>query len=102
MVMDRMSFFATLFKVYENPEMGMLLLYFTIFALSVIVYRLGFAKKLPILQNIVIYSVLAFGCTVLTFLGAFLPVAEGLVIATLVLGVYKIRLKQSQKTEKQA
>ncbi|WLR52183.1 YlaH-like family protein [Bacillus tianshenii] len=101
-VVERLSFFAALFKVDQNPEQGMLFLYFTIFGLSILVYKLGFAKKLPVLKNVIIYSVLAFGCTVLTFLGVFLPVAEGLVIAALVLGVYKLRLKQSQKQEKEA
>lgn len=98
-VVERLSFFAALFKVDENPEQGMLYLYFTIFALSVLVYQLGFAKKLPLLKNVIIYVVMAFGCTLFTFLGAFLPVAEGLVIAALVLGIYKLRLKQSQREE---
>ncbi|HWO95464.1 MAG TPA: YlaH-like family protein, partial [Bacillus sp. (in: firmicutes)] len=39
------------------------------------------------------------GCTILTFLGIFLPVAEGLVVAALVLIIYKIRLHQSKKQE---
>jgi len=77
----------------------MWMLYLTIFALSVLVYKLGFAKKLPILKSAVIYTFLALGCTVLTFLGIFLPVAEGLVVAALVLIIYKIRLYQAKKQE---
>ncbi|TYR80327.1 hypothetical protein FZC66_12230 [Priestia megaterium] len=96
-VQEHLSFFAALFRVDQNPEVGMWLLYLTILALSIIVYKLGFAKKLPLLKSIIIYTFLAFGCTILTFLGIFLPVAEGLVVAALVLIIYKIRLHQSKK-----
>jgi succinate-acetate transporter protein len=101
-VKEHLSFFAALYKVGDSPEateVGMWLLYLTIFALSVLVYKLGFAKKLPILKSALIYTFLALGCTVLTFLGIFLPVAEGLVVAALVLIIYKIRLHQSKKHE---
>lgn len=98
-VKEHLSFFAALYKVGDNPEAGMWLLYLTILALSVLVYKLGFAKKLPILKSVVIYTFLALGCTILTFLGIFLPVAEGLVVAALVLIIYKIRLHQSKKQE---
>jgi hypothetical protein len=96
-VSERLSLFPALFRVDQNPEIGMWLLYITIFLLSVLVYKLGFAKKLPILKSIVIYFFLALGCTLLTFLGIFLPVAEGLMVASLVLIIYKIRLYQSKK-----
>ncbi|AKO94976.1 MULTISPECIES: YlaH-like family protein [Priestia] len=98
-VSERLQFFAKLFKVDENPEAGMWLLYFTILLLAVVVYNLGFARKLPIIKNVIIYALLAFGCTILTFFGAFLPVAEGLLIAAIVLGVYKVRLHQAKKNE---
>ncbi|MBO1510570.1 YlaH-like family protein [Metabacillus sp. BG109] len=77
----------------------MWMLYITILLLSILVFKLGFAKKLPILKSAVIYLFLALGCTVLTFLGIFLPVAEGLVVASLILIIYKIRLYQSKKQE---
>ncbi|WP_404900591.1 YlaH-like family protein [Priestia filamentosa] len=98
-VSERLQFFAKLFKVDENPEAGMWLLYFTILLLAVVVYNLGFARKLPIIKNVIIYALLAFGCTILTFFGVFLPVAEGLLIAAIVLGVYKVRLHQAKKNE---
>ncbi|WP_176483737.1 MULTISPECIES: YlaH-like family protein [Bacillus] len=98
-VSERLSFFAKLYRVDENPELGMWLLFLTIFALSVLVYKLGFALKLPILKSAVIYLFLFFGTSVLTFLGAFLPVAEGLVVAALILIIYKIRLHNSNKME---
>jgi hypothetical protein len=98
-VSERLQFFAKLFKVDENPEAGMWLLYVTILLLAIVVYNLGFARKLPIIKNVIIYALLAFGCTILTFFGAFLPVAEGLLIAVLVLGAYKVRLHQAKKNE---
>lgn len=96
---ERLSFFASLFRVDEQPELGMQLLYILILILSIIVYKLGFAKKLPVLKSVIIYFFLALGCTVLTFLGVFLPVAEGLVVAALILIIYKIRLKRSKNAE---
>lgn len=98
-VEERMSFFASLYRVSENPEMGMWLLYATVFLLSIVVYKLGFARKLPVLKSAVIYIVLALGCTILTFLAVFLPVAEGLVVAALVLILYKVRLHRFKKEE---
>lgn len=96
---DQLSFFASLFQVAENPKLGMWLLYFTILALSVLVYKLGFAKKLPPLKAGIVYLFLALGCTVLTLLGAFLPIAEGLVVAALVLILYKVRLYKTKQEE---
>lgn len=98
-VSDYLSFFPALYRVEQNPDLGMWLLYITIFLLSVVVYKLGFAKNLPILKSVVIYFFLALGCTVLTFLGIFLPVAEGLVVAAVILIVYKIRLHNSKKAD---
>ncbi|MCS0672914.1 YlaH-like family protein [Cytobacillus firmus] len=101
-VSQRLSFFAALFKVHENPTIGMWLLYITIVLLSILVFKLGFAKKLPIIKSAVIYTFLILGCTVLTFLGVFLPVAEGLVVAALILIIYKIRLHQEKKEQAKA
>jgi hypothetical protein len=98
-VSERLSFFASLFRVDEQPETGMWLLYLTIVALCIVVYKLGFAKKLPILKSAIIYLFLIMGCTILTFLAAFLPVAEGLVVAALILIIYKIRLRNEKKQE---
>lgn len=81
-VSENLSFFAMLFRVDENPQTGMWLLYGTILVLAIIVFKLGFARRLPILKALVIYLFLIFGRTFLTFLGIFLPVAEGLVVAT--------------------
>ena len=94
---DSLSFFAALYKVQENSTLGMWLLYITIIVLCIIVFKLGFAKKLPLIKSAVIYLFLILGCTVLTFFAVFLPITEGLVVAALILIVYKIRLNQQKK-----
>lgn len=94
---SRLSFFAALFRVEQNPTVGMWLLYLTILGLSILVYKLGFAQKLPLIKSIIIYVFLALGSTILSFLGIFLPVAEGLVLAALILIIYKIRLRYHQR-----
>ncbi|AIK37425.1 MULTISPECIES: YlaH-like family protein [Bacillus] len=96
-MLERMSFFAKLYNVDVNPEVGMWQLYGTMIILSALVYKLGFARKLPLLKNIVIYVSLAIGCTVLTFLGVFLPVGEGLVVTAIVFGIYRLRLRQAKQ-----
>ncbi|MED0656585.1 YlaH-like family protein [Anoxybacillus ayderensis] len=93
-VIGRLSFFASLYNVHEQPTKGMWLLYATIVVLSIIVYRLGFARQLPLLKNVIIYSLLVLGCTILTFFAVFLPVAEGLLVAAIVLIIYKWRLRR--------
>src|SRR4051812_11050886 len=91
-ITERLSFFAALYRVDENSDLGMWLLYITILLLSILVFKLGFAPKLPLLKSIIIYLFLIFGCAFLSFLGIFLPIAEGLVVAALILIIYKIRL----------
>ncbi|MDP1417822.1 YlaH-like family protein [Peribacillus simplex] len=98
-IQERLSFFAALYRVDENPEAGMWYLYLTVLGLCILVYQLGFAKKLPLLKNVVIYVVMALGCTLLSFFAVFLPMGEALVIASLVLGIYRIRLHNSRKEE---
>ncbi|KWW11593.1 MULTISPECIES: YlaH-like family protein [Peribacillus] len=99
-IQERLSFFAALYRVDENPEAGMWYLYLTVLGLCILVYQLGFAKKLPLLKNVVIYAVMALGCTLLSFFAVFLPMGEALVIASLVLGIYRIRLHNSKKEER--
>lgn len=98
-VLERLTFFASLYDVHEDPERGMWLLYATVLLLSALVYRLGFARRLPLLKSVIIYTLLALGCTILTFFAVFLPIAEGLTVAALVLIIYKIRLKEAKQEE---
>ena len=70
-----------------------------VFLMSAIVYKLGFAKKLSIGRNVIIYTFLFVGCIVLTFLALFLPMIEGLIVAALILIVYKSRLWREKREE---
>jgi hypothetical protein len=99
MDINNMTFFAELYNVRENPAVGMWLLYITIIVLTIIVFKLGFARKLPLLQNIVIYTFLILGCTILSLFAVGLPIIEGLIVAALILIIYKIRLHQEKKQQ---
>lgn len=76
--------------------------FFAIFLLCAIVYKLGFAKKIKLWQNVVIYTFLFLGCIMLTFFAIFLPMIEGLIVAALILIVYKGRMKFEKKEEEKA
>ncbi|PZX08093.1 YlaH-like protein [Psychrobacillus insolitus] len=93
-VFGRMSSIARyIYETMPSYAMAGYVLFLTIFLLSVLVYKLGFAKKLRVGQNLVIYIFLLLGCLMLTFLAFFLPVVEALLVAALILIIYKIRLR---------
>nr|WP_188495465.1 YlaH-like family protein [Pullulanibacillus pueri] len=77
----------------------MFYLYLTIVFLSIIVYKLGFAKKLPMIKSIIIYFMLLIGCLILAVLSLQLPIVGALFIAAIVLVIYKLRLKSTKKKE---
>lgn len=93
-----LRFFIQLTDVHT----AVLLQYVYIVILSVIVYKLGFAKKLPLLKNIVIGVFLLIGCFIMLIFSYALPIAEGLAVAAFILIVYKIRLHQSKKQQAEA
>jgi len=90
---NRLQFFASLYQVDKNPQLGMWLLYGTIVVLCILAYKLGFSHKLPLLKSLVVYLFLFLGCTILTILGVGLPIAEGLFVIVLVLFIYRVRRK---------
>lgn len=97
-VFGRMSSISKLiYETMPNFDIAGYVLFLIIFLLSVLVYKLGFAKKLRFAQNVVIYVFLLLGCLMLTFLAFFLPVVEGLIVAALILIIYKIRLRLEKK-----
>jgi len=98
MVFGRMSAISRfIYEQMPNFDVAGYVLFFIIFALSVLVYKLGFAKRLPLRQNIVIYLFLFIGCLVLTFLAFFLPIVEGLMVAALILIIYKVRMRLEKR-----
>lgn len=86
-----------IYETMPTYDIAGYVLFLIIFLLSVVVYKLGFAKKLRLGQNLVIYAFLLIGCLMLTFLAFFLPVVEGLIVAALILIIYKIRLRLERK-----
>ena len=82
---------------YDVAGFALLLL---IYALSAVVFKLGFAKALPLWQNIIIYIMLFLGCIMLTFFAFFLPIVEGLLVASLILIVYKSRMWREKREER--
>ncbi|WP_277587278.1 YlaH-like family protein [Psychrobacillus antarcticus] len=97
-VFGRMSSISRyIYEVMPTYDIAGYVLFLLIFLLSVLVYKLGFAKKLRFRQNIVIYVFLLLGCLMLTFLAFFLPVVEGLIVAALILIIYKIRMRLEKR-----
>lgn len=96
-VAERLSFFGRLYNMDTNPDTGMWMMIGTIFILLVVVYNLGFARKIKLWQNIIIYIVMFIGTIMLAFLGVFYPVAESLIIAAIVLGLYRFRLHNERQ-----
>lgn len=78
-----------------------IILYVTNLVLIFIAYKLGFARKIPLLKNIIVYFLLAIGTVLLALFGgiAELPVTESLIIIVLVLGIYRLRLHRERKAK---
>jgi hypothetical protein len=91
-----------LYENLPNYDMAGFATFILVFLLSAIVYKLGFAKKLSLGKNIIIYIFLFLGCIILTFLALFLPMVEGLIVIALVLILYKIRLSGEKREERKA
>lgn len=99
-VMERMSGITRyLYENLPNFDLAGYATFVLVFLLSAIVYKLGFAKKLSVGRNLIIYAFLFIGCIVLTFLALFLPMIEGLIVAALILILYKSRLWREKREE---
>ncbi|MBD7907256.1 YlaH-like family protein [Sporosarcina sp. Sa3CUA8] len=87
-----------IYEMMPNFNVAGYVLFALVFLLAALVYKLGFARKIKPLQNVVIYTFLFIGCLVLTFLAFFLPIVEGLIVAALILIIYRVRrLNEHQK-----
>lgn len=94
--------FNTLANGENGPDLvlGFFFLYLTIAVLLAISFKLGFARKLPLLKSLVVYIFLSIGAVIIAFLGLKLPMAESLIIIVLILGTYRFRLYQERKAGK--
>lgn len=67
---------------------------------AAIAYKLGFARKLPVLKSALVYIILAFGSIIITFFSVVgYPMTESLIIMSLILGIYRFRLYQDKKAK---
>lgn len=80
-----------------NIELGFLLFYLTIAFLLAISYKLGFAKKLPVLKSVLVYIILCIGAIVIAFMGMGMPMAESLLIIVAILATYRFRMYKDRK-----
>ncbi|MEN2468158.1 YlaH-like family protein [Ornithinibacillus sp. FSL M8-0202] len=85
------------------------ILYVANLILAAIAYKLGFAKKLPILKSVIVYILLAIGIFVLNILFIImpatlaaqpLPMTESLVVICVVLAIYRIRMYLQRQAKK--
>lgn len=99
-VFDRMSGISRfIYETFETTtssgevdyKMAGFILLAVVFLMSALVFKLGFARKLKLFQTILIYAFLFVGCLILTFLAFFLPIVEGLIVAALILIIYRVR-----------
>ncbi|RYG74039.1 hypothetical protein EU245_04000 [Lentibacillus lipolyticus] len=68
--------------------------------LSAVAYKLGFARKLPILKSVLVYIILAFGMLILNFFSLVgYPVTDSLIVICLILGIYRYRLHLQRKSQ---
>lgn len=90
--------------LYENMpsyESAGFVVFILVFVLCAIVYKLGFAREgLALWKSIIVYFCLFLGCIILTFLALFLPMIEGLIIAAIILIIYKFRIRKEKSEEK--
>ena len=64
---------------------------------GVIAYKLGFARKLPLLKSIIVYIMLLIGMFVVSIFNLLgLPITETLIIVALVLSIYRFRLHRER------
>lgn len=65
---------------------------------GIMAYKLGFARKLPLLKSLVIYILLAAGTFILTVFSVFkMPMTESLIVVSIVMGIYRFRLHRERK-----
>ncbi|WP_047982937.1 YlaH-like family protein [Ornithinibacillus californiensis] len=85
------------------------ILYIVNLVLAAFAYKLGFAKRLPILKSVVVYALLAVGIFILNILFIILPatlaaqplpMTESLVVICVVLAIYRVRLFIQRQAKK--
>lgn len=87
-------------NVNENYELMFWVFYVLNLIFSIVAYKLGFARELPLAKSIIVYIMLAIGVYVITIFSMFkMPMTESLVIISAVLGIYRYRLHRERSSE---
>lgn len=81
-------------------------LFITLYILNVIFgaisFKLGFARKLPLLKTIIVYILLLIGIYIITIFSVLgLPMTESLIIISVVLAIYRFRLHRERKARQE-
>src|SRR5690625_3891711 len=90
--------------IIDNFGIDHLFLVFYILNLifSIISYKLGFARQLPLLKSAIVYVLLIVGVFVITIFSVLgLPMTESLIVISLVLGIYRFRLHRERQTRQE-
>ncbi|WP_163970786.1 YlaH-like family protein [Oceanobacillus halotolerans] len=67
---------------------------------GIIAFKLGFARKLPIAKTVIVYILLAIGMYIITIFSIFkMPMTESLIIISVIMGIYRLRLHQQRKAK---
>ncbi|WP_368654691.1 YlaH-like family protein [Ornithinibacillus sp. 4-3] len=68
--------------------------------LSVIAYKLGFARKLPLGKSIIVYILLAIATFISTTFSLLqFPITESLIIVSIIMGIYRLRLHRERSAK---
>lgn len=72
--------------------------YFVILMMTAIIFKVAFARRLPILKTIVVYAVLAIGCYFFTIMHILrFPVMPALAITLVIIAVARLRMVVSDR-----
>lgn len=92
-----------IFDYLEHSDHIYWIFYVLNFIFGVTAYKLGFAKKLPVMKSIFVYILLAIGTYVLTIFSVLnLPMTESLIIVSIVMGLYRFRLHRERKEKQES
>jgi len=91
------SVIYNLYLEYIGTQHILLFFYLVNLVLSIVAFKLGFARQLPLLKAVIVYILLALGVIILTLFSVVkFPVTETLIILSVVLGIYRFRLHRER------
>jgi len=98
--------FGIIFNFYYNnfgADGMFLFLYILNLIFSIIAFKLGFARELPLLKSVIVYILLAIGVFVITLFSLVqYPITETLIIISIVLAIYRFRLHRERQAKKES